>query len=143
MKLNKLLISLSALSAFVAYVLSNPLTFGLCQRPYIFNDYRGCLDDSISSIGEPLLAFSLISFALLLTLSYLKTSINYSWLRFAAWWLPLSAVLIATTPETSNSWMPLYFIGKSTVTMIMASLFTAISLILIVWKQFNLGKRLT
>ena len=66
-----------------------------------------------------------------------------SWLYFAAWWLPLSAVLIALTPTWSNSWFDLYPLVKEDMALYTASLFTAISLILIVWKQFNLGKRLT
>ncbi len=95
------------------------------------------------SLVSPLYLFSTVAIVPALVLIFVKKTTFHSWLRFAAWWLPLSAVLIATTPETSNSWMPLYFVGKDTVTLIMASLFTAISLILIVWKQFNLGKRLT
>lgn len=95
------------------------------------------------SVISPLYLFSLIASVPALILAFVRKAAFYSWLRFAAWWLPLSAILIATTPETSNSWMPLFFIGKDTVTIFMASLFTVISLILIVWKQFNLGKRLT
>jgi hypothetical protein len=64
-----------------------------------------------------------------------------SWLRLAMWWLPLSVIVIAITPTSSNAWMPLYFVGKDTTTLIMAGLFTALSLLLILWKQFSHSKK--
>lgn len=140
MKLHRILILVSALLTVIGYVVSNPLTFGICQRVYIFNGNSGCLDGSISAIGKPLLTFSLASLFLLLGLSYLKSPVLYAWLRFAVWGIPISAILIATTPETSNSWMPLYFIGKDSVTLITAILFTLISLTIIAVKSFALRK---
>ncbi len=92
---------------------------------------------------NPLYTFSLIALLPALILTFVTRSTFITWLKFAMWWLPPSAILIAITPSTSNSWMPLFFIGKDTVTLVMAGLFTAISLVIIVWKQFNLGKKLT
>ena len=84
--------------------------------------------------------FSIIILFPTIVLCFVKRLIFNSWLRFAAWWLPLSIILIAITPETSNSWMPLYFVSKDTVTVLMASIFTIISLILIAWKTFAARK---
>lgn len=92
---------------------------------------------------KPLYLFSLIFTITAFVLAFVSIKIFNSWLRFAMWWLPLSVILIAITPSTSNSWMPLYFIGKDTVALVMSALFTLISLVIIVWKQFGLRKKLT
>lgn len=86
---------------------------------------------------NPLYTFSLFFFAPTLCLLFVRKQIFSAWLKFAMWWLPLSAIVIAVTPSTSNSWMPLYFIGKDTVTLIMASLFTIISLVIILLKSMR------
>lgn len=140
MEQRKLILIISVIGTLVGYVLSNPLVFGICQRKYLFNNIQGCLDSTISGIGEPLLIFSILLVVILSILLFLNKNIFKSWLRFAAWWIPLSIILIVITPETSNSWMPLYFIGKGTVTVLMAGIFSIISLILIAWKTFAARK---
>lgn len=137
MEQRKLILIISVVGALVGHVLSNPLAFGICQRKYLFNNIQGCLDSTISGIGEPLLIFSILLVIFFSIFLFLKKNIFNSWLRFAAWWVPLSIILIAITPETSNSWMPLYFIGKNTVTIIMAGFFAFVSLLLITLKSFQ------
>ena len=95
------------------------------------------------TVIKPLYIYSLVFGLVAVILIFIKRNVFMSWLYFAAWWLPLSAVLIALTPTWSNSWFDLYPLVKEDMALYTASLFTAISLILIVWKQFNLGKRLT
>jgi hypothetical protein len=92
---------------------------------------------------RPLYIFSEVFVLVALILIFVRNTAFNSWLRFAIWFIPLSIIVIGTTPTSSNSWMPLYFIGKDTVTLVMAGLFTVISLVVIVWKQFDLGKKLT
>lgn len=87
----------------------------------------------------PTYLFSFVALLPTLVLCFVARGTFKAWLRFAMWWLPLSAILIAITPSTSNSWMPLYFIGKDTVTLVMAGLFSIISLGIIAWKQFGQG----
>lgn len=130
----------SVLAVLTGYVLSNPLVFGICNRTYIFNGRTGCLDSSIRQVGEPLLMFSVVIFLFLLVCFFLRRTAQLSWLRFAVWWIPLSAILIAITPVTNSNWMPLYSIERSTVTVLTTSLFAVISLGIIGWKQFGSKK---
>lgn len=92
---------------------------------------------------KPLWVYGLFSLPVPIVLMFVRDNVWKIWLRLAAWWLPLSIIAIAITPTWSSSWFSLFSFVKEDFAMIMASLFTAISLILIVWKQFNLGKRLT
>jgi hypothetical protein len=128
--------TVTLLSLVAGYLVANPLLLHLCRRIYSFNDDIGCLDKTIATIGTPLFTYALVTIPASLALIFVKKDVFNAWLRFAAWWLPLSVVLIATTSENSNSWMPIYFISKDLVTQVMASLFTIISLILIAWKTF-------
>jgi len=57
--------------------------------------------------------------------------------KFALWWIPLSILLVATTPTTSGAWMPLYFVSREIITWIMGGLFTLISLIIIARSFFK------
>lgn len=62
-----------------------------------------------------------------------------SYLRFAYWWTPLSALIIFTTPTASHSWA----IGgptRQTMLFVMSGLFLTISLGIVSWKYFSLGK---
>lgn len=131
----------SGLAVVAGLVLSNPLKFGICNRVYIFNGKTGCLDSSIRHVGEPLLIFSVVVFMFFLACLFFSNTTRLSWLRFALWWLPLSAILIAITPVTNSNWLPMYSIENNTVTVLMASLFTIISLGIIAWKQFGPGSK--
>lgn len=133
-------ILVSGIGVIAGYILAHPLSFGICNRIYTFNNTRGCLDNSIWSVGEPLFIFAVVIFVLAVLLAVFGDRIYISWLRFAAWWIPLSVIFIAVTPSTSNSWMPLFFIGKDTVTIVMAGIFTLISLILIAVKTLAARK---
>ena len=130
----------SGLALLTGYVLSNPLLFGICNRIYSFNDQLGCLDWSISAVGEPLLIFSAIIFLFLISFLFIRERAFLPWLWFALWWLPLSMIVIYVASSGENSWMPLYSHSQGEVALFMASLFTIISLGIIAYKQFNLGK---
>lgn len=127
----------SALLVILGFALANPLVFGICNRIYTFNNQVGCLDSSIGAIGEPLLILSVATLAVLLLLRFARQSVQNYWVNFAIWWLPLSVLLIAVTPVTNSNWMPTFSIERITVTIIMAALFTIISLGIIGWKQFG------
>ncbi len=142
----KLLLTIgSACGVFLSLFLMKTEQFGFCsiKTDPLLGAYWKCFignHGDLYSLGETLFVLSIT----LLFVSFLVTFVSHvvfnSWLRFAAWWIPLSIILIVITPETGNSWMPLYFIGKGTVTVLMASLFTIISLILIAWKTFAVRK---
>lgn len=89
------------------------------------------------TVGEPLFRLSLAASVPSFVIAFFTPKVLESWLKFAAWWLPLSVILIASTPVTQNSWLPLYSPDKETITWFMAGLFAGISLILIAWKSLK------
>ncbi len=89
---------------------------------------------------KPLWVFGLFSLPVYMVLIFVRNSAWKAWLQFSSWWLPLSVIVIAITPTWSSSWFSFFSIVKEDSAIIMASLFTIISLILISWKQFSLGK---
>lgn len=139
------LVSLLSLVAGVIFMHADD--FGLCSVKvsaslgkywYCFFSNYGDLTD----LGWVLVPMSLSVLMVSFLLLFMRNSVFSSWFKFALFSLPLIALLIYTTPENSNSWMPLYFIGRGTVTEWTACLFVIVSLVIIVWKQFNLGKKL-
>lgn len=89
------------------------------------------------SVLEPSLLFTFCLLPIAIILMFVPRTIFQSWFRFAMWFVPLSVVLIAITPVTSNSWMPLFFISREEVSWYLGALFAVISLILIIWKYFS------
>jgi hypothetical protein len=77
----------------------------------------------------PLLIFSLITYKM-------REEVFRSWLHFAYWWIPLSIVLTLLTPDGSGSW-GIPTIDSEFVAIVFASLFTLISLLIIVWRYFR------
>lgn len=131
---------LSGIVTFAGYVIAHPLVFGICRELYNFGGKVGCSDASIELLGEPLYVFGMSAMvpSLLLVFTRQGTSL---WYRFTMLWVPLSIVFIALTPSTSGTWMPIYFVSKSTMVLVMSGLFLIVSLILIAWKSSN--KKLT
>jgi hypothetical protein len=78
-----------------------------------------------------LIPFSLITYKL-------PDQVFRSWLHFAYVWIPISLLLIFTTPSTSHSWAINVGLGREGITWIMGGLFALISLILITYKFFTL-----
>jgi len=89
----------------------------------------------------PLFLYSVTTLPLAIVLLFIGKTAFRSWLRLAMWWLPLSVIVIAITPTSSNAWMPLYFVGKDATSLIMAGLFSILSIFLILSKQFNHSKK--
>ncbi|HYD93100.1 MAG TPA: hypothetical protein VEB18_01430 [Candidatus Paceibacterota bacterium] len=101
---------------------------------YIF-DYFDLYDPWLS---EPLYILGLATFIPALLLVFLKKKgVFGAWAKLAAWWLPLSIVLIAVTPDSNNTWMPLYSVTKEMVTWLMAGLFSIISIVVITWTSLR------
>lgn len=55
-----------------------------------------------------------------------------SWIRFAAWAVPLSMLAIFMAPEYSTDWM--YRVEKGSVAIATSVIFSLISLGIIVWE---------
>jgi hypothetical protein len=97
------------------------------------------LDKVITNVGDPLLIFS--AFGLLVGLSLLLASERTfrTWLKFAAWWILLSVIFIATTavnPETGG-FMQFYAFTRDDAARLMGALFALISLAIIAWSYFK------
>lgn len=123
--------------ALLGFLISHPLLVGICQKTYEFGGNVYCSDEAIEALGQPIFFLSICALIPSFFLMFLEKKAQASWIKFAVWWLPLSAVLIAITPSTSGAWMPIYFFGKEMITWFMGGLFTLISLILIALKTFR------
>ncbi|MBI5003526.1 hypothetical protein HZC00_00315 [Candidatus Kaiserbacteria bacterium] len=66
----------------------------------------------------------------------MREEVFRAWLRFAYWWVPLSIVLTLITPGGSGGFGIPNVIDQETVAFVFASLFSIISLIIIIRKYF-------
>lgn len=82
--------------------------------------------------------FALSPLLPLILLTYVTNdSVFQSLKRFLRWWIPISLIILLLTPETTGSAF-VSFIGRGQMAIILASLFTVISLILIAYKSWKL-----
>jgi len=143
---NKTLIYLivGSFAIFVlAFVLSDPLRFGICRNSYTWipqNDgvvVTECSDDA-SFVQAPVM-FSVIFFFLSLVLLFLREEIFKTWKTFAIWWIPLSVLFIFSTPSSGGGSIGIGgSIDREIVTWWFAGLFLIISLVLIIYKSIKL-----
>lgn len=102
---------------------------------------RGCSlfafsNKIVFSVLQPAGTFALWFLAPAVLLVFVPKRALISWLRLAAWTLPVIIILLAFAPTDSHSWMPLYFISRDDFAKYFGILFAIISLILIGWKTF-------
>lgn len=76
---------------------------------------------------KPAYLYALAILPLAISLLFVSSAIFKSWLKFAVRWIPLSVLIIALAPVTSNSWMSLYEFVKEDATWMMGSLFVMVS----------------
>ncbi len=102
---------------------------------------RVCYGTTVSHISltitKPLYFFSLFSLPLILVLVLIPKSVFNAWLKFAVWAIPLSILYIWATPVNSNSFMDLFPFYRDDAARLAGILFTAASLLLILWKWFS------
>lgn len=125
----------------VGLVLSQPDNSNLCfvKESLEYGRYWDCLFGNFSDISKVghLLVPASVSFALIsFTMLFTNRAVFSSWLKFALFVTPLFTFLILIAPENSNSWMPLFFISQTTMSIWLSALFSVLSLGLIAWKQF-------
>lgn len=89
------------------------------------------------SITKPLYFFALYSLPVAIILAFVSREIFKSWLKFAAWALPLVVIYIWTTPVSSTAWMDLFPFYRDDAARLAGQVFLAISLALIVWKWWK------
>lgn len=86
---------------------------------------------------NPFHTFALYFLVPSVVILFVTPRIVKSWLIFAIYWLPLSALIIAYAIWRDNSsWSSYFFYSPNQVAAFMATLFTIISLGIIGWKQF-------
>lgn len=81
------------------------------------------------TLFEPVFIYSMAIAPLTLFTLFAKNTEIRKLLHFAAWWLPLSALLIVLAKINGNSWMPLYpEATKENVAWVMGGLMTVLNI---------------
>ena len=88
----------------------------------------------IPEITYPLYFFSLFFLPIAIVLIFVPRHIFISWLKLAAWAIPLSILYIATTPVNSNAWINFFPFYRDDAARLAGEVFAAASLLLILWK---------
>jgi len=127
----------SLVGTLVAYVLTDPLRFGFCRNIYTFGESVGCLDELVPMFGLVIGLFAVTLLILSAITYFLKEEVFRTWLRFAYWWIPVSIVLIYLAKDSSGGGFGIpNVLDQEFVSLILASLFALISLLLIAYKYF-------
>jgi len=122
----------------VGYIISNPLVLHLCKETYVFNGIIGCSDESIKTLGSPLLIFSLFVLLTNVVVAFLPEKFFFSWLKFALWAVPIAVVLIWLTPVySSNMYIDIFSFTRDDAARLAGEVFSGASLGLIIWKWFH------
>ena len=89
------------------------------------------------SFTKPLFFFSLFLLPITIILIFIPRSTFNSWLKFAAWAIPLAIIFIALTPVSSYAYMDLFPFYRDDAARLAGGVFAGVSLILIIWKWFT------
>ncbi len=98
--------------------------------------YGSWMDHIYFYFTQPLYFFALYSLPLVVILIFVSRQVFSSWLRLAAWALPLAFLFIATQPVVAS----FLSTDRDDAARLAAILFTVISLILITWKSIALRR---
>lgn len=99
------------------------------------------LHDLSFTFFKPLWVFSLYAIAGTLFLPFVRERAFKLWFRFAVIWIVLTILVVSWAPEAMNSWFYLVSYVKEDVARWMGSLFTIISILLIVLESLVLKKK--
>ena len=129
-KKNILMLSIVLTGLFLVFGFQKNI--GLCGK-----EYNTCWDffDLLWPpffLGIPIFLISILTYRM-------REEIFYAWVKFGYVWIPLSLLIIFTTPTVDHSWA-IGGLTRDTVTFVMSGLFLIISLILIAYKFFKLKK---
>lgn len=91
----------------------------------------------IPYVTYPLYFFTLYALPIAIILIFVSRAIFNSWLKLAAWMLPLALIFVATQPVSwTGIGINFIFISRDDMARYAAIIFTIISLVFIVWKWF-------
>ena len=105
-----------------------------------------CYGTTISHISltitKPLYNFSIFFVPIALIFAFVQRSIFNSWLKFAAWAIPLAIIFIALTPVNfTGLGMDFFPFYRDDAARLAGKLFAGISSILVIWKYFVIRRR--
>lgn len=137
-----IVVIVALLGLFISYVANNQLLFGICDNPYNFGSYEGCLDKGKFSVGSPFLYLSLSLLLSSVFLFFVSDIVFKKWLGFALVWILLSILLIVPAATHSGG----IITGPTTkeeYAIFMSILFVPISLGILLfasWKERKSSK---
>ena len=95
---------------------------------------RGIIWNTTFTTLDPALVFTQLAVIPAVLICFIPRKVFYSWLKFAAWAIPLAIIFIAFTPVNSNAFMDFFPFYRDDAARLAGELFATISLILIVYK---------
>lgn len=106
------------------------------------DSYRGCygswVDHIFQYFTQPLYYFSVPALFIAVVVIFIPWSVFKSWLKFAAWFLPLCFIFIAITPVSWTGLGPDFFpYYRINAAHDAGTAFTVLSLLLIAWKMYR------
>jgi hypothetical protein len=104
--MKKRMASIGILPGLVALGAAN-YVLGLCGMHQACDGYS-TLSPYAFTLFEPILLYAMAVFPFAVALLITSGRGLGRWMRFALWWLPVSAIAIALAPTGGGSWMPLY-----------------------------------
>src|SRR3989338_7512308 len=93
--------------------------------------FRTLLDRIYLQSISPVFYFAIYFLPIALILAFIPREIFKSWLKLAAWILPLSILYIWVTPVWSNSLLPF---NRDDAARLAGQVFAVISILIIIWK---------
>jgi len=133
-KISSIVIATTAV--VIGYIISHPLVFHICNDIYQFKGNTGCLDDTVQSVGIPLLIFSLWVLFITILVFFMTDQVFRSWIILSVFLIPICGLFIVSTPISSHAFMDLYPFYRDDAARLSGEIFAAVSLIIIIWKYF-------
>ena len=98
----------------IAYIITEPIKFGICQSTYLYewrgSNFVGCLDKIAESIGQPLGLFSLSYYNLPRPILPPQRSISYMGNIFRK--LVYTTIRFSYLPRTVRLWRRFWYYGR-------------------------------
>jgi len=95
--------------------------------------YGTWIHQNALTVIKPLYFFAIFSLPIAIILVFVPQKVFKSWLKFAAWALPILFILIATQPVVSN----MFSTDRNDAARLAGVLFSAISFLIILWKIYR------
>lgn len=86
------------------------------------------------SFTKPLYFYFLYFLPVAIVLVFIPRIVFNSWLKFAAWAIPLSIIYVAVTPVVDNSLIPF---NRDDAARLAGGVFAAASLLLVLWRALR------